>query len=333
MDSDELVNLQNLPSLPVLASIQAVAARCRWVRFHPQALDKAVAQWGHLLTAASTWEHPCHFFDGSEETARWVFVVEVLNHCFWPDVGAPVWTVSYQGTDYSGYWGLVASLKRAHQAGFPITAAETLAAISAEDLHTVFAGEGEIPLFDQRLINLHEAGRVLLEQWDGDVVHLVEAAQGSAVRAVGLLTASVPSFRDEAWHGGLKVYFWKRAQIFAADLYHAFSGRAWGSFHDIHQLSAFADYKLPQVLRQLGIISYHADLAATVDAQRELAAGSEPEVEIRAFTIRAVEALRTTFLLHGKQATSMQIDNWLWQLGQRQDFRHQPYHRCRTIYY
>jgi hypothetical protein len=333
MDTKPSLDPQDLQALPVLASIQAVVAHSRWVRFHPRALDAAVARWGALLTTASTWEHPCHFFDGSKQTARWIFVLDVLNHCFWPDVGAPVWTVSYRGIDYSGYWGLAASLKRASEAGFPITAAETLAAISAEELHSVFAGAGEIPLFELRLSNLHEAGRVLLEQWDGDAVHLIEAARGSAVRAVGLLTASFPSFRDEARHGGVKVYFWKRAQIFTADLYQAFSGRAWGSFDDIHQLSAFADYKLPQVLRQLGIISYHPDLAATVDAQQELAAGSEPEVEIRAFTILAVEALRTTFRLHGKQATSMQIDNWLWQLGQRQDFRHQPYHRCRTIYY
>ena len=40
-----------------------------------------------------------------------------------------------------------------------------------------------------------------------------------------------------------------------------FRGEGWGRFDDIGELTAFADYKLPQVLRELGILSYHPDLA------------------------------------------------------------------------
>ena len=41
----------------------------------------------------------------------------------------------------------------------------------------------------------------------------------------------------------------------------------------MERLTAFADYKLPQVLRELGIISYHPELAARIDAMEYLQAG------------------------------------------------------------
>jgi hypothetical protein len=271
--------------------------------------------------------------DGTEKTVRWVFILDILNHCFWPDIGEPTWEVTYGGKPYSGYYGLAASLKRAVEEGFPITDAEYLKDIPADDLRAIFSGTGEIPLFEARLANLREAGAVLLSEWKGDVVRLVEKAQGSAVRLARLVAASFPSFRDQAEYDGKTVYFWKRAQIFAADLHLTFDGKEWGNFHDMDQLTAFADYKLPQVLRELGIISYHPELAEKIDRREMLANGGREEVEIRAMTIWAVESLRGAFRQTGREANSMQIDNWLWRLGQLEPFRRRPYHRCRTVFY
>ena len=329
--SRELSNHMDL--FPVLDSVASVVSQSRLVKFHPERLQPAVAEWGHLLETHAAWHHPCHYFDGSEETVRWIFVLDLLNHCFWPDVGSPVWTVSYQGESWSGYWGLAAALKNAIEQGYPITAADYLETITAEDLRDIFAGEGEIPLFAQRLANLREAGAVLRSRFDGEIVRFVDAARGSAVQAVRAVVEAFPSFRDEACYRGMTVYFWKRAQIFVADLYHAFAGRGWGAFRDVERLTAFADYKLPQVLRQLGVIAYHPDLARRVDQMELLQAGSEEEVEIRAATIWAVEALREAFQQAGIAAISMQVDQWLWRLGQLEAFRDRPYHRCRTIFY
>lgn len=46
-----------------------------------------------------------------------------------------------------------------------------------------------------------------------------------------------------------------------------------------------ADYRVPVVLRELGVLCYAPKLAAAVDAKRELAPGSQEEVEIRAVTV------------------------------------------------
>ncbi len=319
--------------LPVLPSIAPVLMQRRWVELHPEPFEPAILQWGDCFRGQNGWHHPCHYFDKTEETLRWIFVLDLLNHCFWPSVGEPTWTVTYGGEDYSGYWGLAASLRRALERGFPITDPTYLAELPQGHLREIFSGTGEIPLFEARLANLREAGQVLLSCWQGDIIHLLEATRGHAVQTVQQVVASFPSFQDEAQYRGQKVFFWKRAQLFVADVYGAFSGQGWGRFDDMGELTAFADYKLPQVLREMGILSYHPDLAERIDLRQDLTAGSEEEIEIRAMTIWAVDALRKTFGLLGKEVTGAWVDQWLWQLGQLEPFRKRPYHRCRTIFY
>ena len=90
---------------------------------------------------------------------------------------------------------------------------------------------------------------------------------------------------------GHQVFLYKRAQIFAADLWGAFKGKSFGCFNDIHSITMFADYVVPAILRHRGIISYSPSLSDKVDNCKELEPGSEEEVEIRACTITAVEQL------------------------------------------
>lgn len=317
----------------MLGTASEVFAHSKYVHFHPEAISSAVRDWGHLMPPISQWDHPCHFFDGTDETVRWIFTLDVLNHCFWPNPGEPVWTVRYDGQDWSGYRGLAASLKRALQWGMPVTDPTWLSGITGKDLSRIFSGTGSIPLFQERLRNLREAGRIILTKLGGDLLSLFDVVSGSAIRLVTELVSNFPSFRDEAVYQGSKVYFWKRAQIFASDVFTAFAGKDRGHFNDIGSLTAFADYKLPQVLRELAIISYHPELASRIDAFDFITTGSDEEIEIRAMTIIAVERIRMFFSQSDSTINSAQVDNWLWTLGQSDTFRRHPYHRCRTIYY
>ncbi|MGD8370496.1 MAG: queuosine salvage family protein, partial [Syntrophobacterales bacterium] len=97
--------------------------------------------------------------------------------------------------------------------------------------------------------------------------------------------------------------------------------------------TAFADYKLPQVLRHLEIIRYESKLAAQIQRLARILPGSAEEVEIRAATIWAVELLRQELERRGQKVNSAQLDSWLWHLGQNDLYRSLPYHRTRTIFY
>jgi hypothetical protein len=190
-----------------------------------------------------------------------------------------------------------------------------------------------IPLFEQRLQNVHEVGRVLLDRYDGQFANAVEQAEHSAVRLVLLLTQQFPSFHDVASYRGHEVRFFKRAQICVADLNGSFGGKGWGSFTDLDQLTAFADYKVPQVLRHFGILGYSPSLAARIDKQELLTPGSEEEIELRATTIWACELLRREMAsITGSTITAVEVDNRLWHIGQNV-LEMKPYHRVRTTYY
>ena len=126
--------------------------------------------------------------------------------------------------------------------------------------------------------------------------------------------------------GGL-VFRW------AADLFGAFNGNKWGRFSDLDSLTAFADYKLPQVLRHLGVLRYEDALAKKVDQKTLIVAGSPEEVEIRANTIWAVELIRQELHAMGNPLNAFEIDWILWNLGQYDRHGIKPYHRTITIFY
>jgi hypothetical protein len=189
-----------------------------------------------------------------------------------------------------------------------------------------------IPLLAERAANLRELGAGLRDRWGGDVTALIASARGGAARLTRLLASEFASFDDVATYAGRPVRFYKRAQICVADLYGALGGRGLGAFADLDQLTAFADYKVPQVLRRLGVLVYDDHLASLVDRQTELPPGSPEEVEIRAATIWGVESIRWALAALGRTVPAFQLDWYLWEAGQRVP-DDKPYHRTRTIYY
>ncbi|MBW1740599.1 MAG: queuosine salvage family protein [Deltaproteobacteria bacterium] len=310
-----------------------VADNSQQVRIDKQALVRFSRKWLADGSQVPSWDRRYHFCGNSEDTVSYLLVLDSLNFCFWPLSAGAKWEIEYESRRLSGYYALAVSLKQAVQSGIPITKAEYLAELSLGQLKQLLGGRGELPLIEHRRQILNELGQVLLREYEGQAHKLVEAAERSAIRLALLLAEKLVSFQDVAEYLGHKVFFYKRAQIFAADLYGAFNGQNWGRFTDIHKLTAFADYKLPQVLRHLGILHYERALAQKVDQKILLEAGSPEEVEIRANTIRAVELIRQELDRMGKGLRAFEIDWMLWNLGQDAVFKVKPYHRTLTIFY
>ncbi len=316
--------------LGVLSSTSYVVEHARHVAVDRQ---RAAAVAEALLRGSSStpvWDAERHFADGSALTANYVLVLDALNFCFWSE---PRWRVEFRGQVLDGYWALAAALKRSIEEGIPLLDARYLADLTRPQLEHILRGEHEAPLLEERLINLREAGQVLLDKYDGQFARAVEDAGHSAIGLVQRIVVDFPSFDDVARYDGRAVRLYKRAQICVADLYGAYRGRSWGAFDDLDQLTAFADYKLPQMLRQLGIISYARPLADQVDAGRLIEAGGLDEVEIRAATIWGVEHLRRALSDRGRVVAAFEVDWFLWDMSQSDGAASRPYHRTRTIYY
>ncbi len=329
--------LSQVDSLGVLSSTRQVVEQGEYVWINLEQIGLLAHQWlqqgKESAVTPPSWYEQYHFFDGTERTVNWILALDALNFCFWAPKDQPRWSIEYHGETLNGYMAEAAALKRAvEEENVPLWDATFLSTMSEKMLAHIFRGEQTIPLFEQRLQNIREVGRVLLAQFDGQFTHAIEQAGGSAVKLAVMLAQDFPSFNDVAFYRKQKIRFYKRAQICVADLYGAFGGKSWGAFTDLNQLTAFADYKVPQVLRDLGVLEYHPALAERIDNQELLEAGSEEEIEIRAATVWACELLQREMLHLDHPITAAEIDLRLWLLGQ-QSSEMQPYHRTRTIYY
>ena len=275
------------------------------------------------------WESEFHFAGELEATIAYVFCLDTVNFCFWGD---PKWHRPYRRQWLDGYWALAAALTEEVAANPQFVAADNLCQLDSQGLQRVLDGTPTIPLLEERAANLRELGRWVGQRYGGRFSAIVRAAGSDAIALVRLVVDGLSSYRDEAVYKGRLVPFYKRAQILAADLQGALSGHGWPALARVEDLTAFADYKLPQLLRHQGILRYTGSLAELVDGQVPIEAGSEEEVEIRANTVWAVELMGQELEALGMPRPAYQIDWMLWYASQ--DSGHmKPYHRTRTIYY
>lgn len=322
--------------LGVLTGTARVMREARLVRIDAERLERLARQWSTTPWPEQAGLDALHFQDGTERTVNWVLLLDALNFCFWALPEQPRWRVEWHGVIYDGYAALAAALTRAIEEGHALWDATYLAELGEEDLRAILrpvAGALEIPLFAERLANAREVGRNLLARYEGQFARACERSGQSAVELALLLARDFPSFADVSQWRDQPVPLLKRAQICVADLHAAFGAQRWGAFPDLDQLTAFADYKLPQLLRGYGALVYAPELAAQVDSYTLIPAGSEPEIEIRAATIWAVELLRRMLAGYGIHRPASAIDYRLWAESQQTLPGVAPYHRTRTIYY
>lgn len=300
--------------------------------------------------AEPVWDTALHYRaggpEGDERTAMWLLVLDALNFCFWGQGSDPAirWRVDWGGRLTDGYMALVAALKRGVEEGQELHRAAWLADVDEDDVQRLLRpAEGcpDIPLFGKRVQHLRELGRGLLAlDSPTPATALISAANGSAITLIRDVVHRFPSFNDVAtWNRadtGLpdnEVRFLKRAQILAGDLAGGLTGSPLGEFDDLDLLTAFADYKLPQVLRLLGILRYSDSLAGRIARREHLRPGSVEEIEIRAATIWGCELLCRALRDRGSAVSAHELDWLLWTMGQSVPAGTEPYHLTPTVFY
>ena len=306
-----------------------------------------------------------------ERVAAYILALDAINFCFWPaDESSDCKDYEYQDLAIT----LTSCAKADHEVQQSLAdqgligaistdfvfSAKRMQAITVDEMRALLARhhpqQWVPPDLERRCQLWNEVGTVLNQKCGGSASFLVDAACGSAPALVQLLVENFPGFQDRSNTTSYStsttsssstsdpqeqptpqiLHFYKRAQICVGDWNAALQLR----LNYMEQLTTFADYRVPQLLRHCNILNYHTKLANTVDAKEELPKDSVQEHSIRAATVVAVEYLVEQLNTEcgdsrSEPWTAVTADWYLWQVGEKRNAKGElePHHRVRTIYY
>jgi hypothetical protein len=317
-------------SLGVLESIEPTVPLWQHVSIDSARLAELAASIAPGSLSLPCWNAPVFTRRDADTLAGQILLFNAINFCYWGD---PKWEMSYAGETYDGSFGMLMAVQRALDEGLPLLDGAYLANLGEADFRHILRGRGALHLLPERLAIWRAAGLTLVTEFGGRWPGAIAAAGGDALALVRLLVERFRTFDDRETLDGREIRFFKRAQLAAGMLYEAFAGQGYGALAGVERLTVFADYKLPQVLRRLGILIYGPRLAEAVDSLTLIPAGDRCEVEMRAAAVWAAELLRRVLAPHDPAVTALHLDYWLWAAGQAQGPDLKPYHRTLTTAY
>ncbi len=328
------LNTDQVDPFHILTSTRMVLKDAELVSINTNALPALGKVLEEIMPAMKTRYIGTNKEQDVASAAQKAFILNTLNFCFWAEQNAPIWTIEWpKGKIHrGGVYALMAALDRAEADGYPIYNATYLSHLSLRDARSIWRSEtsASIPLLHERVKNLREAGRVLSRLANGNFLNVIESINHDAIDLTRALIKNFPSFNDTTQFNGKRVYFYKRAQICAHSIALLSSLFPKLALHNTEQLTAFADYRLPQVYRHFDILHLHKKLADTVDTYQLILQDSREEIEIRSATIWVAELLRQYF---GGTYTVRDIDFASWLLSQKIKNDMLPHIRVYTICY
>ena len=324
---------------PVLRSVIPVVERSRHVSTSGDAVER-VARWMAYEEFAFPRGGAAGEFDvGSDpdDIIDMTMLVATLNFAFTDFATGRKFESAYKGRTWSDSLGMFACLHQALSTGVPLLDGAFLASITRPDLERIFRGTIEMPMLDERVEVLNEAGRVLVESYQGRFHRFVRScAPAMYAGGDGLLERLVtefPRFDDTSTYHGADVHILKLAQLGLWTLHMALQSTGEWRLADLSKMTAFADYIVPVALEVMGIFEYGTDLASRIAGGVLIERDSDEEIEIRANTLYAtalltdaVNALRPPDL----RLVIPQVDFRLWS-SYHATFR--PHHLTRTVMY
>ncbi len=259
------------------------------------------------------------------------FLFNTINFCFWAKPQEKKWTI--QDDNLDGAVALFRCLENELSINSDLLNPTKLAGMTSDDLKRILNGNTIIPLLSERLSNIQNFGKVVGQKFHNSINSLLVSSDYDACKLAELLVDNFPCFDDTSTTNGLTVAFYKRAQLNSKMVHDVLVSFGEKGLKNIENLTAFADYKIPQILRNMGILEYSDKLANKVDNFELIEADSFEEVEIRTATIWAVEYMREAIQQRFGFITSSHIDNMLWLKSQGVAKGKNPYHRTLTTAY
>jgi hypothetical protein len=318
-------------ALSILRSTKKVLQNARYVRINTRKLMTFFDAVSSVQGTDGPYDH-CIARSLHERVQR-AFLLSAINFCYFTDRGNKRFAIEHPaGTLWRGGAIAVAhAFDRGIAEGFPLLDAWYLRDMPFEDARTIFRSANEIavPLLEMRCVILREMGKVLIESFQGSAMNVFIDGVNAVECVLRIVEHFGLAFRDVVRVSNDEVFFYKKAQLCVSEVSDIFAQATGKGIEGMDELTAFADYRLPQLFVHLGLLEYSALLAQSIREHVLLPLSSGPVLEIRSATIWIVEFLRR---LH-QVWNSCDIDKRSWILAQTLAGEMMPYPRCVNIYF
>lgn len=300
-------------------STKYVSDNSRYVTINYKRIDRIIES--GEFDKVSYWleSNPFGILDlGYRNLINFLLVYHTIgDYCFW---GEPKWEIETENGKLDGSYAIMYLLIERFKNKKDFN-------MSYEEFKDLLKGNVEIPLLKERydcLVKMNEYLDSIAKDFYDEIKEYKDD-----VSLLNFIINNFDYFNDECDYKNERIYFYKRAQLITSDILHV-RKIVEGIDVDYSHLMGCADYKIPQVMRCLGMLDFNSELANVVDNYQEISYGSEMEIEIRANNLVIINYIYEK--MNGK-VSRMDINDYIWLLGQDKSKMIKPYHRTRTIYY
>ena len=239
------------------------------------------------------------------------------DYCFWGD---PKWEVETDLGKMDGSFAILYLILKRFKIKKNLD-------MTIDEFKELLKGNVTIPLLKNRYHNLVQMNQILKDN-NKSFYEMIKVFN-TDIELLTFIIQNFPYLSDVSIYDNQEILFYKRAQLLTSDILHVREKKE-NIEVDYSHLIGCADYKIPQVMRCYGMLEFSDSLGDKVDSKIELKEGSEEEIEIRANTLKVINYIYERL---DKKYSRMDINDFIWLLGQNKSQMTKPYHRTLTKHY
>ncbi len=306
----------------IIKSCKYVANNSKSVKINETNLDKFIGKIKKIETEHWLAFSPYNLLDLPTETIiNFLLVYEAIDFSFW---GNPKWTIDTDNGKEDGSIALLyAILKYVKERN-----TTDFSNITKDEFREILKGNVEIPLFEERYHIIRDVSKIVNENMNGNFYEFIKGITID-MELFNIIIEYFPNFKDERKYREKTIYFYKLAQLLTSDILHIRELKE-NIKVDYSHLVGCSDYKIPQVMRGLGILEYSDKLSNIIDNKKEIEVNSEYEIEIRANMLVAIDLIKKKL---ENKVCAIDINDYIWSQGRNKTIELKPYHLTRNTNY
>ena len=304
----------------IIESSKFVIENAKYVKINYDEIKKFAKNIQEVNIQNWLFNLPLNLLDENIDTIiEFLLYFEAIDFSFW---GNPKWEIQTEKGKQDGSMALLYAMLKY------IKENKNFDNITKEKFGEYLKGNIEIPLFEERYNILKKINNVVKEKMNGSFYKAIYNLKTDE-ELFDFIINNFKDFEDIRNYKGKTIYFYKLAQLLTSDILHMREKKEKIKV-DYSHIVGCSDYKIPQGLRALNLVSYNEELANLVDNKIELKQNSEYEVEIRATVIYVINKIKE---LLDNRINAIDLNDYIWLMSKNKDLPKKPYHLTRNTNY